>query len=134
MGVDIDPALYDPAVGHRVYNEYIDQLEYVASVGFDGVGINEHHSNAYGLMPSPNLIASTLARSTSDAAIVVLGDSVALYNPPIRVAEEMADRLHGISGGRLVAGFPVGSPMNTWCSPTAPTRRRCGSATTRAWS
>ncbi len=110
--VDIDPSLFDPAVGHRVYNEYIDQLEYAASVGFDGVGINEHHSNAYGLMPSPNIIAATLARSTSDAAIVVLGDSVALYNPPIRVAEEMA-MLDGISGGRLVAGFPVGSPMDT---------------------
>src|SRR5690606_6316121 len=47
-----------------------------------------------------------------DAAIVVLGDSVALYNPPLRVAEEMA-MLDVISGGRLVAGFPVGTPMDT---------------------
>lgn len=27
--------------------------------------INEHHANAYGNMPSPNLIASILARQTS---------------------------------------------------------------------
>ncbi|MFM8649792.1 MAG: LLM class flavin-dependent oxidoreductase [Actinomycetota bacterium] len=110
--VDIDPQLFDPAVGHRMYNDYIDELEFAASVGFDGVGINEHHSNAYGLMPSPNLIAAALARTCPDAALVVLGDSVALYNPPIRVAEEFA-MLDCISGGRLVAGFPVGTPMDT---------------------
>jgi alkanesulfonate monooxygenase SsuD/methylene tetrahydromethanopterin reductase-like flavin-dependent oxidoreductase (luciferase family) len=42
---------------------------------------------------------------------VVLGNSLALYNPPIRVAEEMA-MLDVISGGRFVAGFPVGSSMD----------------------
>jgi alkanesulfonate monooxygenase SsuD/methylene tetrahydromethanopterin reductase-like flavin-dependent oxidoreductase (luciferase family) len=110
--VDIDPGLYDPQVGHRAYNDYIDELEFAASVGFDGLGINEHHANGYGLMPSPNLIAASLSRACPDATIVVLGDSVALYNPPIRVAEELA-MLDGITGGRMVAGFPVGSPMDT---------------------
>ncbi len=110
--VDIDPKLFDPAVGHRAYNDYIDELEHAGAMGFDGVGVNEHHSNAYGLMPSPNLIASTLTRSCPDAAIMVMGDSVALYNPPIRVAEEMA-MLDCMSGGRLISGFPVGSPMDT---------------------
>lgn len=110
--VDIDPGLYDPEVGHRAYNDYIDELEYAASVGFDALGINEHHSNGYGLMPSPNIIAAALSRSCPDANIVVLGDSVALYNPPLRVAEELA-MLDGITGGRMVAGFPVGSPMDT---------------------
>jgi alkanesulfonate monooxygenase SsuD/methylene tetrahydromethanopterin reductase-like flavin-dependent oxidoreductase (luciferase family) len=110
--VDIDPKLYDPRVGHRAYNEYIDELEFAAQVGFDAVGINEHHSNGYGLMPSPNIIAAALARQCPEANIVVLGDSVALYNPPLRVAEELA-MLDCITGGRMVAGFPVGSPMDT---------------------
>ena len=110
--VDIDPELFDPRVGHRAYNEYIDELEFAAQVGFDAVGINEHHSNGYGLMPSPNLIAASLARQCPDTNIVVLGDSVALYNPPLRVAEELA-MLDCITGGRMVAGFPVGSPMDT---------------------
>ncbi len=110
--VDIDPGLYDPQVGHRAYNEYIDQLEYAATCGFDAVGINEHHSNAYGLMPSPNIIAASLARTCPESVIVVLGDSVALYNPALRVAEEIA-MLDSITGGRIVAGFPVGSPMDT---------------------
>jgi alkanesulfonate monooxygenase SsuD/methylene tetrahydromethanopterin reductase-like flavin-dependent oxidoreductase (luciferase family) len=63
-------------------------------------------------MPSPNLIAAALARRTSDAAICILGNSLALYNPPTRVAEEMA-MIDCISGGRLIAGFPVGTPMDT---------------------
>ena len=74
--------------------------------------VNEHHSNGYGLMPSPNLIASSLARRTTDTAICVMGNSLALYNPPTRVAEEFA-MIDCISGGRLIAGFPVGSPMDT---------------------
>jgi alkanesulfonate monooxygenase SsuD/methylene tetrahydromethanopterin reductase-like flavin-dependent oxidoreductase (luciferase family) len=73
---------------------------------------NEHHSNGYGLMPSPNLIASALSRRTRDTAICVMGNSLALYNPPTRVAEEFA-MIDCISGGRLIAGFPVGTPMDT---------------------
>lgn len=110
--IDIDPGLFDAARGHIFYNQFIDQLEYAAQVGFDGVGVNEHHSNGYGLSPSPNLLASTLARSCPDTALVILGDSLALYNPPIRVAEELA-LIDCISGGRVIAGFPVGSPMDT---------------------
>jgi alkanesulfonate monooxygenase SsuD/methylene tetrahydromethanopterin reductase-like flavin-dependent oxidoreductase (luciferase family) len=110
--VDIDSRLFDPAKGHRMYNEFMDELELAADEGFDGICVNEHHSNGYGLMPSPNLIAASLARRTREAAIVVMGNSLALYNPPIRVAEEFA-MLDCISGGRLIAGFPVGTPMDT---------------------
>ena len=110
--VDIDPGLLDPSRAHVMYNEFMDELEYAAEVGFDGICCNEHHANGYGLMPSPNLIAATLARRTEDAALCVMGNSLALYNPPIRVAEEFA-MLDCISGGRLIAGFPVGSPMDT---------------------
>ena len=104
--------LYDPEQGHSVYHQYLDQLEYAETLGFDGIGVNEHHQNGYGLMPSPNIIAATLARRTSKAALVVLGNSIALYNPPIRVAEEFA-MLDVLSGGRLIAGFPVGTSMDT---------------------
>lgn len=110
--VDIPNTLYDPQKGHYVYHEYMDQLEYAESLGYDGIGCNEHHQNGYGLMPSPNIIAAGLARRTSKAAIAVIGNSIALYNPPIRVAEEFA-MLDVISGGRLLAGFPVGTSMDT---------------------
>lgn len=110
--VDIPTSLYDPVRGHELYNIYLDELEYAESLGYDGIGVNEHHANAYGLMPSPNIMAASLARRTSKSALVVLGNSIALYNPPIRVAEEFA-MLDVISGGRLVAGFPVGTSMDT---------------------
>jgi alkanesulfonate monooxygenase SsuD/methylene tetrahydromethanopterin reductase-like flavin-dependent oxidoreductase (luciferase family) len=110
--VDIDSNLFDPVKSHEVYNTYLDLLEYAATLGFDAIGANEHHQNGYGLMPSPNLIAASLARRTEDIALLVLGASIALYNPPVRVAEEFA-MLDCITGGRLVAGFPVGTSMDT---------------------
>ena len=109
--VDIPRELFDPAKAHSMYNDGLDELELAAASGYDGVCVNEHHQNGYGLMPSPNLMAANLIRRTKDVAIIILGNSVALYNPPVRVAEEMA-MLDVISGGRLVAGFPVGTGMD----------------------
>src|SRR2546421_1878155 len=105
--VDIHSSLFDPRRAHHMYNDFMDELEYAAEVGFDAVCVNEHHSNGYGLMPSPNLIASSLARRTTDTAICVMGNSLALYDPPTRVAEEFA-MIDCISGGRLIAGMVVG--------------------------
>ena len=110
--VDIDSKLFDPVKANELYHTYMDQLEFAEELGFDGIGVNEHHQNAYGIMPSPNIIAAGLARRTSKAALCVIGNSIALYNPPLRVAEEFA-MLDVISGGRLVAGFPVGTSMDT---------------------
>ena len=110
--VDIHSSLFDPKRAHLMYNDFMDEMEFAADCGFDAVCCNEHHSNGYGLMPSPNLIASALARRTTHTAICVMGNSLALYNPPTRVAEEFA-MIDCISGGRLIAGFPVGTPMDT---------------------
>jgi len=110
--VDVPSTLYDPEKGHWLYNQYLDQLEFADSLGYDGICVNEHHQNAYGLMPSPNLMGAALTRRTSKAALVIMGNSIALYNPPVRVAEEFA-MLDVMSGGRLVAGFPVGTSMDT---------------------
>jgi len=109
--VDIPSDLYDPVKGHHLYNDYLDELEYADNAGFDGICVNEHHQNGYGLMPSPNLMAAALARRTQKSDLVVMGNSIALYNPPTRVAEEMA-MLDVLSGGRLVSGFPLGTAMD----------------------
>jgi len=105
--ITIPNKLFDPAVGTKIYNRYIDELILAEDLGFDGVCVNEHHQNAYGIMPSPNLIASILARQTSRVRIAVVGNALPLYDPPTRVAEEFA-MIDNISGGRLIAGLVVG--------------------------
>lgn len=100
-------SFFDPGLGTEIYNRYLDELVHAEELGFDGVCINEHHQNAYGIMPSPNLMASVLARQTSRVKIAVVGNALPLYDPPTRVAEEFA-MIDCISGGRLIAGFVVG--------------------------
>jgi alkanesulfonate monooxygenase SsuD/methylene tetrahydromethanopterin reductase-like flavin-dependent oxidoreductase (luciferase family) len=114
---------YDPIKGNALYNRYLDELEYAETLGFDGVVVNEHHQNAYGLMPSPNLFAATLARRTSKVKIAVVGNALPLYNPPIRVAEEFAI-IDVISGGRLIAGMVVGGGPEYYSYGINPTEAR----------
>lgn len=116
-------ALYDPARGHELYNRYLDELELAETLGLDGVCVNEHHANAYGNMPSPNLMAATLARRTSRIRIAVVGNALPLYNPPLRVAEEYA-MLDVISGGRLIAGMVVGGGPEYYAYGVNPAQAR----------
>ena len=74
---------FDPREGHEPYNRYLDELELAAALGFDGVCVNEHHQNAYGLMPSPVVMASALARKTGDAKIAILGNAFGLREHPL---------------------------------------------------
>ncbi len=76
--INIDPSYFDNASIGTLYDTYLRQLEHAAAVGFDGICVNEHHQSAYGMVPSPNLMAAALARSTQRSAIVVMGNSIAL--------------------------------------------------------
>ena len=98
---------YDPQRGHLLYNEYLDEMEYAEKLGYDGLGVNEHHQNAYGTMPSPNLIAAALIRRTQRVKIAILGNAIPLRDHPLRVAEEVA-MLDVMSGGRIISGFVRG--------------------------
>ena len=98
---------FDPEKGHRLYNRYLDELEYGEELGFDALGVNEHHQTAYGLMPSPIVTASALARRTSKTKIAILGSALPLRSHPLTVAEEHA-MIDVISGGRLISGFVRG--------------------------
>jgi alkanesulfonate monooxygenase SsuD/methylene tetrahydromethanopterin reductase-like flavin-dependent oxidoreductase (luciferase family) len=105
--VTLPNSYYDPVKGHKLYNRYIDELVYADELGFDGVCCNEHHQNAYGLMPIPGVIAGALVRETKRAKVAVLGRALPLLSYPLSVAEEYA-MLDNISGGRLIAGFVRG--------------------------
>jgi alkanesulfonate monooxygenase SsuD/methylene tetrahydromethanopterin reductase-like flavin-dependent oxidoreductase (luciferase family) len=95
----------------QFYDWSIDELMHAARLGFDGVGTNEHHQNVYGFMCNPNLFGAIIAKMTRDegidVAILQLGATVAATSPPIRIAEEYAV-LDCLSGGRLIAGVPLG--------------------------
>jgi alkanesulfonate monooxygenase SsuD/methylene tetrahydromethanopterin reductase-like flavin-dependent oxidoreductase (luciferase family) len=69
--------------------------------------VNEHHQNAYGLMPSPNIIAGMLARRTKNAKIAILGNGLPLRANPLRIAEEIA-MLDVVTRGRIISGFVRG--------------------------
>jgi alkanesulfonate monooxygenase SsuD/methylene tetrahydromethanopterin reductase-like flavin-dependent oxidoreductase (luciferase family) len=110
--VNPPPRLLDPLKAGATYRMFLDLMEYADEVGFDGLAVNEHHQTAGAMTPSPNLLAASLAKNTKNAAILVIGDSLALYNPPTRVAEEMA-YLDCLSEGRLIAGFVYGTTMDS---------------------
>lgn len=116
-------SLYDPQHGHTLYNRFLDELVMSEDLGFDGVCVNEHHQNAYGTMPSPNLMGSILARQTKRIKIAVIGNALPLYNPPTRVAEEFA-MIDVISGGRLIAGMVVGGGPEYYSFTINPTFAR----------
>jgi alkanesulfonate monooxygenase SsuD/methylene tetrahydromethanopterin reductase-like flavin-dependent oxidoreductase (luciferase family) len=98
---------FDPVKGNKLYNRYLDELECAEDLGFDAVGVNEHHQTAYGLMPSPIVTASALARKTKRVKIAILGSALPLRSHPLTVAEEHA-MIDVISGGRLISGFVRG--------------------------
>ena len=105
--VTLPNTTYDPTVGTGLYNRYLDELEYAEELGFDGICVNEHHQNAYGTMPSPNLMAAALVRRTERLKIAIVGNGLPLRDHPLRVAEEVA-MLDVISGGRIISGFVRG--------------------------
>ena len=82
--------LIDPRKAGEMYRMFIRLMQIADQVGFDGLTVNEHHQTPLAVTPSPNLLAASLASSTNNAAITVVGNSLALYNPPTRVAEEYA--------------------------------------------
>jgi len=98
---------YDPKKGHELYNRYLDELELAAQLGFDGISVNEHHQNAYGLMPSPIVMAASLARRTKTTKIAILGSAFCLREHPLTLAEEHA-MLDVLTGGRLITGMVRG--------------------------
>jgi alkanesulfonate monooxygenase SsuD/methylene tetrahydromethanopterin reductase-like flavin-dependent oxidoreductase (luciferase family) len=114
---------FDRELGHRLYHRYLDELEHADRIGFDGIAVNEHHQTAYGLMPSPNIMAAALARRTERAQIMVLGNAIGIRGNPLRVAEEIA-MLDHLTDGRLASGFVRGIGWEYFGHSINPTRSR----------
>lgn len=99
---------YDSEVAHGLYNRYFDEKLYAESMGFDGLMLNEHHSTPFTMGSVCNVEAAILARMTTRAKIVLLGNLLAVRSDPIFLAEELA-MIDVISKGRLVSGWVRGT-------------------------
>ncbi len=132
-------AVADPEQVGEDYHMYLRLMQQADTLGWDSLLLNEHHQTSLAMTPSPNLLAAVLAATTENAAITLCGNSLALYNPPIRVAEEIA-MLDTLSGGRIIAGIVFGTPMDTafaYGVPPIELRERFHEAReliTRAWA
>ena len=116
-------SLFDPGIGAADYAEHLEEAVLCEELGFDGVILNEHHCSAYGLMPSPNLIAATLAARTARMKIGILGVALPLRGHPVRVAEEYA-MLDCLSRGRFIAGIVRGIPNEYFAYNVSPAESR----------
>jgi alkanesulfonate monooxygenase SsuD/methylene tetrahydromethanopterin reductase-like flavin-dependent oxidoreductase (luciferase family) len=104
-------SLADPVEVRAAFRDYLDYIMQAARLGFDGVACTEHGQTTYDMSPNPSLIASAIAYATEterlDVGIIPIGRTLGKAREPVRVAEEYA-MIDCISGGRLVAGFPIG--------------------------
>jgi len=121
----------------RTYAEHLDAWEEIDRLGYDGVGFNEHHCSPYGLMNSPNLMASAAAQRTKNLKLLIYGNLLPLHEP-LRLAEELA-MLDCLSNGRLISGFARGIPREYQVHnvPLVESRARFEEAfkiVTRAWT
>ncbi len=110
---------FDPEVGARLYNEYLDEYQLCEEVGFDGLMLNEHHNTPTCLGATMNLEAAILARITKRPKIVLLGNPLPIFDNPLRLAEELAE-IDMISRGRLVSGFVRGTGIESLATNTNP--------------
>ena len=101
-------ANYDPEIGHRLLNRYLDEFRLCDEVGLD-IMVNEHHSTSTCLTISVPMALAVIARETKRARLLSLGNPIANRPDPVRVAEEMA-WLDVLSGGRLEMGLVKGAP------------------------
>jgi alkanesulfonate monooxygenase SsuD/methylene tetrahydromethanopterin reductase-like flavin-dependent oxidoreductase (luciferase family) len=113
---------FDPQIGSRLMNEYLDERIYAEELGFDGVMLNEHHQTPFCGGSVMDVEAAILARITKRVKIVLLGNPLPVADP-LRLAEELAT-IDMISGGRLVPGWVRGAGSESIANNTNPAFNR----------
>lgn len=114
---------YDHLKAADDYNQFLDEYCLAEEVGFDGLALNEHHGNPYCMGSVINIEAAVLARITSKAKIILVGNPLPVVKHPLRVAEELAT-IDTISRGRLVAGWVRGAGSEQFFNNANPAYNR----------
>jgi alkanesulfonate monooxygenase SsuD/methylene tetrahydromethanopterin reductase-like flavin-dependent oxidoreductase (luciferase family) len=128
---------FEAEIAARSYEQHLAVWEEMDRLGFDGVGLNEHHTTPHGMMNSPNMMAVAGAQRTKKLKFFILGNLLPLHNP-LRIAEELA-MADCISRGRIMAGFARGVPREykVFDVPMAQSRARFDEALAvilKAWT
>jgi alkanesulfonate monooxygenase SsuD/methylene tetrahydromethanopterin reductase-like flavin-dependent oxidoreductase (luciferase family) len=111
---------YDPRKGAELWDRYLKEWQIAEEEGMD-IMLNEHHQTATCVDPAAPLVLAALARLTTKARLLILGNPIANRRQPIRVAEEMA-MVDVLSRGRVEAGFVRGVPYEISPANSNPVR------------
>ena len=120
MRVTLPNSLFDPKLGHQLYNRYLDAYCLADEMGLD-LMVNEHRSSVVCMDVAAPLSLAILARQTRRARLLILGNSIANRDDPIRIAEEMS-MVDCISGGRVECGMVRGVTYEVFAANTNPTQ------------
>ena len=118
--VSLPNRIYDPEKGAALYDRFLDEWLIAEDEGME-IMLNEHHQTATCVDPAAPLVLAALARLTSKARLLILGNPIANRRQPVRVAEEMA-MVDILSRGRLEAGFVRGVPYEVLPANSNPVR------------
>ncbi|MEM7465656.1 MAG: LLM class flavin-dependent oxidoreductase [Pseudomonadota bacterium] len=90
----------------EVYQEDLELAIRADELGFDSIGMVEHHFEDYSFCPDNFVYLAHLAAKTNNAKLMT-GAVIVPWNDPLRVAEKAA-LLDELCGGRLVLGLGRG--------------------------
>jgi alkanesulfonate monooxygenase SsuD/methylene tetrahydromethanopterin reductase-like flavin-dependent oxidoreductase (luciferase family) len=99
---------FDPELGQRTFDDFLDFARLADDLGFDWISVSEHHFSPLILTPSVATLAGALTQVVKRAKIALLGP-LATLNNPVRVAEEIA-MLDQLSHGRTIVLPLRGTP------------------------
>jgi alkanesulfonate monooxygenase SsuD/methylene tetrahydromethanopterin reductase-like flavin-dependent oxidoreductase (luciferase family) len=119
----ISNARHDAQLASDDHHHYLDEMLYAEEVGFDAIGLNEHHGTSYCMGSVVNIEAAILARITQQVKIYLIGNPVTAHRNPLRLAEELAE-IDLISRGRLVTGWVRGSGSEQFFNNVNPAYNR----------
>ncbi len=118
--VTLPNRLYDPEKGAALYDRFIEEWLVAESEGME-IMLNEHHQTATCVNPAAPLMLAALARLTTKARLLILGNPISNRRQPVRVAEEMA-MIDVLSRGRVEVGFVRGVPYEISAGNSNPVR------------
>lgn len=94
------------ADARSLYAAALDQVSWADELGFDTVGLGEHHASPDGYNPSPLILAAAMGARTKRIALRTSVLLAPLYDP-IKLAEDVAVT-QMVCAGRLVLGIGGG--------------------------